>query len=109
MDIFVRNISNAVQESDLRELFETYGKVSSVTLVADSETGRRVGFGFVGMPDKDQALSAINALRGVALKGQVLEFQDSRMRFERRQLSERRDEPPVTPERRKGDRRQARN
>ena len=105
MDIFIRNISNDVGEDELRAVFEPYGDVSSVTLVTDSETGRRVGFGFVAMPEREQALSAINALKGTSLKGQVLEFQDSRARFERRQQPERRAARRETPERRTENRR----
>ena len=106
MDIFVRNISKGVEEGDLLEIFEPYGEVTSVTLVTDKETGRRVGFGFVGMPAKDQALSAINGLSGISLKGQILEFQNSRSRFERRQVSDRRGASRETPEGRVGDRRE---
>ena len=105
MNIFVRNLSNKVEEGDLLEIFEPFGKVTSITLVTDKETGRRVGFGFVGMPAKDEALSAINGLKGVCLKGRVLEFQNSRSRFERRQVPDRRGMVRETPERRLGDRR----
>ena len=89
------------------DVFEPFGEVTSVTLVTEKETGRRVGFGFVGMPAKDEALSAINGLEGTSLKGQMLEFQNSRARFERRQQSERRDVIRETPERRVQDRRNA--
>ena len=98
MRIFIRNLSKQVEEGDLVELFEPYGEVSSVTLLTDKASGRRVGFGFVGMSTKDQALSAINALRGSSLKGKLLEFHDCRSRFERRQLVDRRQivqEPPT--------------
>ena len=56
MDIFVRNLSKEVEEQDLRQIFEPYGSVETVTLVTDKETGRRVGFGFVGMPSNDEAI-----------------------------------------------------
>ena len=106
MDIFVRNIPKDVKESDLLEIFEPFGEVTSVTLVTDKQTGRRVGFSFAGMPAKDEALSAINGLKGVSIKGQVLEFQDPQARFERRQVPDRRDQKrPAPPERREGNRR----
>ena len=105
VDIFVRNIAKDVEEGELLEIFEPFGEVSSVTLVTDKETGRKVGFGFVGMPAKDEALSAINGLKGTSLKGQVLEFQNSRTRFERRQAPDRRGLSRETPDRRLGDRR----
>ena len=105
LDIFVRNLSREVGEDDLRKVFEPYGSVTSITLVEDKETGRQMGFGFVKMSSKDEAVSAINALKGITLKGRSLEFQDSRTRFERRQLSDRRNEMRETPERRSSDRR----
>lgn len=105
MDIFIRNLSKRVEEGDLLEIFEPYGEVTSVTLITDKESGRRVGFGFVGMPTKDEALSAINALRGRSLKGRVLEFHDSRSRFERRQRVDRRQWLRESPARHFGDRR----
>ena len=105
MDIFVRNISEQVEETDLRAAFEPFGQVDAVTLVTDKETGRRVGFGFVSMPNQTEAVSAVNGLKGVELKGQTLEFHDSRARFERRQAPDRRGSPRTTPERRRGDRR----
>ena len=105
MDIFVRNISKGVEEDDLLALFERFGEVSNVTLVRDTQSGRRVGFGFVGMPTEDEALSAIHGLKGVSLKGQALQFQDSRGRFERRQMPDRRVDSREAPSRRIGDRR----
>ena len=107
MEIFVRNLSKDVEETDLSKAFSQYGTVDLVTLVKDKATGRRMGFGFVSMPVKDEAVTAINALKGSNLKGQAIEFQDSRIRFERRQMTERRNANRETPDRRKGDRRQS--
>ncbi len=105
MDIFVRNLSHDVEEPELREVFEAYGAVTGITLVEDKETGRRMGFGFVTMPSKDEAVSAINALKGTKLRGQMLEFHESRTRFERRRMPERREIERETPDRRHADRR----
>ena len=106
MEIFVRNLAKDVDESDLFQVFGQHGTVDNVTLVTDKETGRRMGFGFVSMPVQDEAVTAINALKGTELKGRSLEFQDSRTRFERRQHGERRGASRSTPDRRKGERRQ---
>lgn len=107
MDIFVRNLTNEVNEQDLREAFEVYGEVTSITLVANKETRRRMGFGFVTMPSKEQALTAINALKGTPLKGQPLEFQESRARFERRQNPDRRGATRGGADRRSRERRKS--
>ena len=46
MNIYISNLSYDVNDSDLRELFEEYGEVSSAKVIMDRETGRSRGFGF---------------------------------------------------------------
>ena len=54
MNIYISNLSYDVNDSDLRELFEEYGEVSSAKVIMDRETGRSRGFGFVEMSDDTQ-------------------------------------------------------
>ena len=49
MNIYVGNLNYRVQEEDVKDVFETYGNVSSVKLISDRVTGRAKGFGFVEM------------------------------------------------------------
>ena len=51
MNIYISNLSYDVNDSDLRELFEEYGEVSSAKVIMDRETGRSRGFGFVEMSE----------------------------------------------------------
>ena len=60
MNIFVGNIAFTASEDDLRELFEQHGAVDKVHLITDRYTGRSRGFGFVEMPNADEAKSAIS-------------------------------------------------
>jgi len=53
--LYVGNLPYRANETIVRELFETFGTVSSVRLVKDKQTGRRRGFGFVTMDDKGAA------------------------------------------------------
>ncbi|GAB4450899.1 MAG: RNA-binding protein [Bacteroidia bacterium] len=64
MNIFVSNISFKVRENALRDLFSQYGTVERVKIVKDRETQRSKGYGFVEMPNDDEALKAIEALNG---------------------------------------------
>ncbi|MCE3226545.1 MAG: rbpD [Bacteroidetes bacterium] len=64
MNIFVSNISFKVREQALSELFSQYGEVSSVRIIKDKETRRSKGYGFVEMPNDNEANAAINALNG---------------------------------------------
>ncbi len=64
MNIFVSNISFKVRENALRELFSQYGTVERVKIVKDRDTQRSKGYGFVEMPNDEEALKAIEALNG---------------------------------------------
>ena len=62
MNIYVSNLSNGVVDSDLRQLFEVYGEVSSAKVITDRYTGQSRGFGFVEMPDDAASQKAIDEL-----------------------------------------------
>jgi RNA recognition motif-containing protein len=47
--IYVGNLPFTATEDEVRSLFERYGKVDSVKLINDRETGRPRGFAFVDM------------------------------------------------------------
>jgi RNA recognition motif-containing protein len=64
MNIYVRNINFRVREEQLKELFEKFGQVSSTKIIKDRETGRSRGFGFVEMPNDNEAQEAIQQLNG---------------------------------------------
>ncbi len=64
MKLLVRNLSRETTELEMRQLFEEFGEVGECTLVLDDETGLSKGFGFIYMPDLDQAKTARFALNG---------------------------------------------
>ena len=49
MNIFVGSLPFSIEEADLRESFEAYGKVDTDKVITDKFTGRSKGFGFVEM------------------------------------------------------------
>ena len=59
MKIYVGNLSFKATDDDLRAAFEPYGEVVSARVIKDKETGRSRGFGFVEMPNQEQANDAI--------------------------------------------------
>jgi RNA recognition motif-containing protein len=69
MNIFVASLPYQLEEADVKETFEEFGTVSSVKLILDRETGKKRGFGFVEMPDDDEAQKAINELNGLEVFG----------------------------------------
>jgi len=84
MNIYVGNLSREVTEEDLREAFEAFGQVTSVAIIKDKFTGESRGFGFVEMPGKAEADSAIAGLNGKDLKGRTLNVNEARPRSEGR-------------------------
>ncbi len=72
MNIFVAKLNFSTSSDGLREAFEQYGQVESASVVTDRETGRSKGFGFVEMPDDNEAQAAINALEGSDLDGRTI-------------------------------------
>jgi len=97
MNIFVGNLKSEVTENDIRELFQGYGSVETVTLVRDRDTGHPRGIAFVEMPNGAEAERAIKALHGTVLKQQALTVNEARPKHE-----ELDGKAPL--ERRKGDR-----
>lgn len=84
MNIYVGNLSREVTDEDLRKLFETFGEVTSTTVIKDKFSGEPRGFGFVEMPAKAAAQSAIADLNGKELKGQALNVNEARPRSNNR-------------------------
>jgi RNA recognition motif-containing protein len=81
--IYVGNLPFSASEDQIRQLFEQYGKVQSVKLVTDRETGRPRGFGFVEM-DGGEADSAITGLNGQQFGGRSLRINEARERSDDR-------------------------
>ena len=84
MNIYIGNLSHEVTEEDLRQAFEAFGQVASVSIIKDKFSGESRGFGFVEMPAKAEAQSAITDLNGKELKGQTLNINEARPRSEGR-------------------------
>jgi RNA recognition motif-containing protein len=72
MNIYVGNLSFNVTETDLREAFQAFGTVEKAAVITDKGTGQSRGFGFVEMPNREEAMKAIGALNGKDLKGRAL-------------------------------------
>jgi RNA recognition motif-containing protein len=83
MNIYVGNLAFALTEDDLRQAFENYGTVASVTIITDKFTGKPRGFAFVEMPDNSEAQAAIDGLNGQDLGGRALRVNEAKPRESR--------------------------
>lgn len=72
MNIFVGSLPFKVEESELKEVFEEFGEVTTVKIITDRETGRSKGFGFIEMPDDEAAQKAISEVNGAELYGRTI-------------------------------------
>lgn len=72
MNIFCGSLPFRLQESELKEFFEEYGEVSAARIITDKFSGRSKGFGFIEMPDDEQAKKAIEELDGAEVDGHTI-------------------------------------
>jgi len=77
--IHVGNLASDTTERDLTSLFERVGQVVSVRIMADRDTGRSKGFGFVEMGSED-AERAIAQLNRTDLNGHLLSVSEAHAR-----------------------------
>jgi RNA recognition motif-containing protein len=78
MNIYVGNLSWGLKDQDLANLFSPFGEVASAKIVMDKFTQRSKGFGFVEMPNDEQAQAAIAQLNGSEIDGRNLVVNESR-------------------------------
>jgi len=84
MNIYAGNLSRDVSSEDLQQAFGEFGKVTSATVIKDKFTDESKGFGFVEMPSKDEAMSAIANLNGKQIKGRSINVNEARPKTDNR-------------------------
>ena len=80
MNIYVGNLSFGVTEDELRTAFSAFGTVEKAAVITDKMSGQSRGFGFVEMPNKEEAVKAIAALNGKELKGRSMKVNEAQPR-----------------------------
>lgn len=84
MKIYVGNLSYDITEEDLRQEFLAFGKVESVSIIKDRDSGWSKGFAFVEMPLVSEGQAAISALNEKTLKDRTLTVNAARARVDSR-------------------------
>ena len=83
MNIYVGNLPRSTNEDEVRALFADYGTVADVKLIKDRYTNELRGFGFIEMPEKEEALKAIQEVNGKELSGRSLVVNEAKPRENR--------------------------
>src|SRR3954453_2515530 len=81
--LYVGNLAYGVSSSDLEQLFAAFGTVQSAQVIADRDTGRSKGFGFVEMGSDQEAQAAIAAMSGKEVDGRNLTVNEAKPREDR--------------------------
>ena len=82
MNLYVGNLPYRITEDELKQTFEEFGQVASCTIIKDKVTGSSKGFGFLEMPERNEAEAAIGGLNGRELMGRKLNVNEARPRTE---------------------------
>jgi RNA recognition motif-containing protein len=84
MNIYVANLNTSMSDEDLAALFTPYGQVESASIAIDGFTDLSRGFGYVDMPNDEEAVKAINALHQSEVGGQKITVREAEVKEVRR-------------------------
>src|SRR3990167_6891533 len=96
--LYVGNLPYDTTDDQLREIFSGAGAVDSASVLTDKFTGRSRGFGFVEMPNDEEALAAVEKYNGYDMGGRTIVVNEARP------MGERSERPPMRGGDRGGDR-----
>jgi len=82
MNIYVGNVPRETSEAELREAFEKFGEVSTITMVKDRYTNTFKGFAFIEMPKNEDAEKAIESMDGTSFSGRPLTVNQAKPKTE---------------------------
>ena len=80
INIYVGNLPYSTTDDSLADAFRAHGTVERAVVIADRESGRSRGFGFVEMPDDAEGQAAIEAMNGTEMDGRSLVVNMARSR-----------------------------
>ncbi len=83
MNIYVSNLGFNVQDEDLKNLFTSYGEVTSAKVIIDRTTNQSRGFGFVEMSNEEASQKAIAELNGTSIENRTIKVMEAKPREER--------------------------
>ncbi len=78
MRLYVGNLSYGTTNESLNAAFAEFGTVEEAVVIMDRDTGRSKGFGFVTMPNDEEAKAAMAALDGKDMDGRAIRVNEAR-------------------------------
>jgi RNA recognition motif-containing protein len=81
--LYVGNLPYSATEEALSEKFSVHGKVESVKLIIDRDSGKSKGFGFVEMSSNSEADAAMSALDGADYEGRPMRVNEAKPQTKR--------------------------
>ena len=78
MRLYLGNLDYGVTSEAIVTLFEEHGTVEDAQVITDFETGESRGFGFLSMPNDDEAQKALQALNGYMFAGRDLRINEAK-------------------------------
>lgn len=72
-NIFIANLDWEITSEDLKATFSAFGNVTYAHVVYDKDTKKSKGYGYVEMDSADEAIAAIQALKGLEVNGRQLD------------------------------------
>jgi RNA recognition motif-containing protein len=79
-NLYVGNLPQDINEEELQTLFNQFGKVKSIKLISDHQTGAFRGFAFVEMSSQEEADLAKDKLQGYTIDDREIKVNDARRR-----------------------------
>ena len=83
MRIYVGGLPYSTTSEQLRDMFSQAGEVTQADVVEDRYSGQSRGFGFVEMPNAEEAQQAIAKFNGYSLDGRPLTVNEAKPREDR--------------------------
>jgi len=77
MKIFIGNLDEKIQSNHLKEAFQDFGTVSSAKVITDRKSGKSKGFGFIEMPNAEEAKKVIDTVNGGTWEGKVITIREA--------------------------------
>jgi RNA recognition motif-containing protein len=76
--LYIGNLPYTTTDAELKDMFAVAGAIESANVISDKMTGRSRGFGFVTMPNDEEALKAVDMFNGKDVGGRKLTVNEAR-------------------------------